>query len=65
MSQSTVSRIGRGFALKPHLVESFKVSADPQFIDKVRDIVGPHLNPPEAAVVLCVLAKARATPLAA
>ncbi len=54
MSQSTVSRIWRAFGLKPHLVESFKVSPDPQFIDKVRDIVGLYLNPPEAAVVLCV-----------
>jgi transposase len=43
-----------GVALKPHQVESFKLSPDPQFIDKVRDIVGLYLNPPEAAVVLCV-----------
>jgi len=54
MSQSAVSRIWRAFALKPHRVESFKLSPDPQFIDKVRDIVGIYLNPPEAAVVLCV-----------
>ena len=54
MSQSAVSRIWRAFGLKPHLVESFKLSPDPQFIDKVRDIVGLYLNPPEAAVVLCV-----------
>jgi hypothetical protein len=40
--------------LKPHLAESFKLSPDPQFIEKVRDIVGLYLNPPEAAVVLCV-----------
>jgi transposase len=53
MSQSTVSRIWRAFGLKPHLAESFKLSPDPQFIDKVRDIVGLYLNPPEAAVVLC------------
>jgi len=54
MSQSAVSRIWRAFALKPHQVESFKLSPDPQFIDKVRDVVGIYLNPPEAAVVLCV-----------
>jgi transposase len=54
MSQSAISRIWRAFGLKPHLVESFKLSPDPQFIDKVRDIVGIYLNPPEAAVVLCV-----------
>ena len=54
VSQSTVSRIWRAFGLKPHLVESFKVSPDPQFIEKVRDVVGLYLNPPEAAVVLCV-----------
>jgi len=54
MSQSAVSRIWRAFALKPHALESFKLSTDPLFIEKVRDIVGLYLNPPEAAVVLCV-----------
>jgi len=54
MSQSAVSRIWRAFGLKPHQTEAFKCSPDPQFIDKVRDIVGLYLNPPEAAVVLCV-----------
>src|SRR5437667_767415 len=54
MSQSAVSRIWRAFGLKPHLTESFKLSPDPQFIDKVRDVVGLYLNPPDAAVVLCV-----------
>lgn len=54
MSQTAVSRIWRAFGLKPHLVEGFKLSPDPQFIDKVRDIVGLYLNPPEAALVLCV-----------
>jgi transposase len=54
MSQSAISRIWRAFALKPHQVETFRLSPDPQFIDKVRDIVGLYLNPPEAAVVLCV-----------
>jgi transposase len=54
MSQSAVSRIWRAFGLKPHLAESFKLSPDPLFVEKVRDIVGLYLNPPEAAVVLCV-----------
>jgi transposase len=54
MSQSAVSRIWRAFGLKPHLVDSFKLSPDPLFIDKVRDVVGLYLDPPDAAVVLCV-----------
>ena len=54
LNQTAVSRIWRAFGLKPHLTESFKLSPDPQFIDKVRDIVGLYLNPPDAAVVLCV-----------
>ena len=54
LNQTAVSRIWRAFGLKPHLAESFKLSPDPQFIDKVRDIVGLYLNPPDAAVVLCV-----------
>ncbi len=54
MSQTAISRIWRAFGLKPHLAETWKLSSDPQFIDKVRDIVGLYLNPPEAAVVLCV-----------
>ena len=54
MSQSAISRIWRAFGHKPHLSESYKLSPDPQFIDKVRDIVGLYLNPPDAAVVLCV-----------
>ena len=51
---SAVSRIWRAFGLEPHLVDNFKLSPDPLFIDKVRDIVGLYLNPPVAAVVLCV-----------
>jgi transposase len=54
MSQSAISRIWRAFALKPHLIDEFKLSPDPQFIDKVRDVVGLYLNPPDTAVVLCV-----------
>lgn len=54
MSQSAVSRIWRAFVLQPHRSESFKLSEDPLFIDKVRDVVGLYLNPPEKALVLCV-----------
>jgi transposase len=54
LSQSTVSRIWRTFGLKPHLVDTFKLSKDPQFIEKVRDVVGLYLAPPEHALVLCV-----------
>jgi transposase len=54
LSQSTISRIWRAFGLKPHLVQTWKLSADPQFIDKVRDVVGLYLDPPAKAVVLCV-----------
>ena len=54
MSQSTVSRIWRAFGLKPHIVETWKLSTDPQFIDKVRDVVGLYMSPPENALVLCV-----------
>jgi transposase len=53
LNQTAVSRIWRAFGLKPHLTEAFKLSTDPPFIDKVRDIVGLYLNPPEAALVLC------------
>jgi transposase len=54
LSQSAVSRIWRAFGLAPHRQDSWKLSKDPQFIDKVRDVVGLYLDPPEAAVVLCV-----------
>lgn len=54
MSQSAVSRIWRAFGLQPHRSETFKLSTDPLFIDKVRDVVGLYLNPPERAVVLAV-----------
>ena len=54
MSQSAVSRIWRAFALQPHRTETFKLSSDPFFIEKVRDIVGLYLNPPARALVLCV-----------
>jgi transposase len=54
MSQSAVSRIWRAFGLKPHVVQTWKLSTDPQFIDKVGDVVGLYLAPPENALVLCV-----------
>ena len=54
LSKSTVGRIWRAFGLKPHLVDTFKLSNDPQFIEKVRDVVGLYLDPPEKALVLCV-----------
>jgi len=54
LSQSAVSRIWRAFALQPHRTESFKLSTDPLFIEKVRDIVGLYMNPPDRALVLCV-----------
>jgi transposase len=54
LSHMAVARIWRAFGLQPHRVESFKLSADPFFVEKVRDIVGLYLNPPEHAVVLCV-----------
>jgi transposase len=54
LSQSSVSRIWRAFGLKPHLVETWKLSADPEFIAKVRDVVGLYMSPPEHALVLAV-----------
>ena len=54
ISTSSVGRIWRAFGLQPHRVETFKLSTDPLFVDKVRDIVGLYLNPPDRALVLCV-----------
>lgn len=54
LSQSAVSRVWRAFALQPHRARTFKLSNDPLFIEKLRDIVGLYLNPPDRAVVLCV-----------
>jgi transposase len=53
LSRATVSRIWRAFGLRPHRSEIFKLSTDPQLVEKVRDIVGLYLNPPEHALVLC------------
>jgi len=54
LTQSAVLRIWKAFGLQPHRQETWKLSRDPQFIAKVRDVVGLYLNPPERAVVLCV-----------
>jgi transposase len=54
MTQTAVSRIWRAFGLQPHRQDTFKLSSDPLFVDKVRDIVGLYLNPPLKAMVLCV-----------
>jgi transposase len=53
-SKSTIHRVWRAFGLQPHRSETFKLSTDPLFVDKVRDIVGLYLSPPERALVLCV-----------
>jgi transposase len=54
LNQTAISRIWRAFSLAPHRAETFKLSKDPLFIDKVRDLVGLSMNPPERALVLCV-----------
>ena len=54
LSQTAIVRIWRAFGLQPQRVENFKFSKDPQFIEKVRDIVGLYLNPPDRAIILCV-----------
>jgi transposase len=54
LSQSAISRIWRAFGFKPHRTETFQLSADPQFVQKVRDVVGLYMSPPANALVLCV-----------
>jgi len=54
LSVSTVQRIWRAFGLQPHRLETFKLSTDPDFVAKVRDVVGLYVAPPERAIVLCV-----------
>jgi transposase len=54
LSQTAVTRIWRAFGLQPHRQETFKLSSDPMFVDKVRDIVGLYLDPPLKAMVLCM-----------
>ena len=54
LSHASVQRIWKAFGLQPHRVEAFKLSTDPLFVEKVRDIVGLYMNPPERALVLSV-----------
>jgi transposase/transcriptional regulator with XRE-family HTH domain len=54
LSKSTIGRIWKAFELKPHRADGFKLSNDPLFVEKVFDVVGLYLNPPESAVVMCV-----------
>jgi transposase/transcriptional regulator with XRE-family HTH domain len=64
LSKSTIGRIWKAFELKPHRAETFKLSNDPLFVEKVFDVVGLYLNPPEGAVVLCVDEKSQVQALA-
>jgi transposase len=59
LTQTAVSRIWRAFGLQPHRQQTWKLSRDPQFVEKVRDVVGLYLDPPERAVVLCVDVKSQ------
>jgi hypothetical protein len=59
ISKASVSRIWRANGLKPHRIDSFKVSNDPNFADKLEEIVGLYLNPPEHALVLSVVEKSQ------
>ena len=61
-SQSSITRIWRTFGLQPHLAETFKLSTDPLFVDKVHDVVGLYLDPPERALVICVDEKTGSRP---
>src|SRR6202789_1742098 len=62
LSRASIHRIWQAFSLAPHRSETFKLSKDPLFIDKVRDIVGLYLAPPERALVLCVMKRVRYKP---
>ena len=64
LSASTIGRIWKAFELKPHRTDGFKLSNDPLFVDKVYDVVGLYLNPPEGAVVYCVDEKSQVQALA-
>ena len=54
LSEATIRRIWKRYHLKPHLVKTFKISRDPHFVEKLHDVVGLYLNPPDKALVLCV-----------
>ena len=62
LTQNAIVRIWRAFGLQPHRVETFKFSKGPQFVEKVRDIVGLYLSPPDRAIVLCVDKRVRFRP---
>ena len=62
LSHMTIQRIWKAFGLEPHRSETFKLSSDPQFVEKVRDIVGLYLHPPERAMVLCWMRRRRFRP---
>jgi transposase len=64
LSRTTIGRIWKAFELKPHRVDGFKLSTDPLFVEKVYDVVGLYLDPPESAVVLCVDEKSQVQALA-
>jgi transposase len=64
LSRSTIGRIWKAFELKPHRADTFKLSADPLFVEKVYDVVGLYLDPPQSAVVLCVDEKSQVQALA-
>ena len=64
LSKSTIGRIWKAFELKPHREDGFKLSTDPQFVEKGYDVIGLYLNPPEAAVVYCVDEKSQVQALA-
>jgi transposase len=64
LSKTTIGRIWKAFDLKPHRADTFKLSKDPLFVDKLFDVVGLYLNPPESAVVLCVDEKSQVQALA-
>jgi transposase len=54
LNQTRISRIWRTFGLKPHLADTFQLSTDPEFVEKLRDVVGVYLHPPANAAVFCV-----------
>src|ERR1700724_145264 len=64
LSRMTISRIWHAFGLQPHRADTFKLSPDPQLIEKVRDIVGLYMNPPDHALVFCVDEKSQIHPAA-
>jgi hypothetical protein len=61
LSQAAISRIWRAFGIKPHRSKTFKLSTDPYSVDKVRDIVGLNMNPPDNAIVLSIDEKSQGT----